>query len=44
VEAFINAGADVNVKNKSGNTALKIAEVNSQKKISRMLLEAGAVN
>ncbi|MBS1259437.1 MAG: hypothetical protein MAG551_02507 [Candidatus Scalindua arabica] len=44
VEALINAGADVSVKNKDGNTALKIAaEINDQKKITSLLVEAGAV-
>jgi serine/threonine-protein phosphatase 6 regulatory ankyrin repeat subunit B len=44
VEALINAGADVSVKNKDGNTAFKIAtEMNDQKEIARMLVEAGAV-
>ncbi|MFQ5687393.1 MAG: ankyrin repeat domain-containing protein [Candidatus Scalindua sp.] len=43
VEALINAGADVSVKNKDGYTALKIAsKVIRQKKIARMLLDAGA--
>ena len=37
-------GADVSVKNKDGNTALKIAtEINDQKKITSLLVEAGAV-
>jgi len=44
VEVLINAGADVSVKNKDGNTALKIAaEINDQKKITSLLVEAGAV-
>jgi ankyrin repeat protein len=44
VETLLSAGADVSVKDKSGNTALKIAEVNGQKKIARLLLGAGAIN
>jgi len=41
---LLDAGADVSVGNKGGNTALKIAtEINDQKEIARLRLEAGAV-
>jgi ankyrin repeat protein len=44
VKLLLAKGVDINVKDKYGNTALKIATViRINKEIARMLLKAGAV-
>jgi len=42
-ELLINAGADVNMKNKRGETALMIAISYGHNDVVRTLLDAGAV-
>ena len=42
VELLLQAGADVNLKNRGGYTALAIAEFNGYKDVVRFLKAAGA--
>jgi len=42
VDILIQFGADVNLKNQGGYTALMIAEFNNYRGISKILREAGA--
>jgi len=42
VEILLQFGADVNLKNQGGYTALMIAEFNNYRGISKILREAGA--
>jgi hypothetical protein len=42
IRVLLDAGADVNLKNEGGNTALHIAAEGSKKKVVRLLLKAGA--
>lgn len=42
VQLLLQAGADVNLKNRGGYTALMIAEFNGYKNVVRSLQKAGA--
>ena len=43
VKYLIKHGANINAKNKNGDTALSIAEKNGHTEVARILREAGAI-
>ncbi len=43
VQLLLQAGADVNLKNQGGYTALMLAEFNEYQDVARLLRAAGAV-